>query len=80
MTTIPHLVPGSVKYAAKSREWRLCYDARFQSMACDVTQQKGTALEGSCSIKGNISRSGKKYYFTAGHRNYANVKIDLKRG
>ncbi|MGB1238123.1 MAG: ribonuclease T2 family protein, partial [Pseudomonadales bacterium] len=76
----PHLVPGSVKYAAKSREWRLCYDSHFKSMACDVVEPQGKGAIKECHIKGNISRSGKKYYFTAGHRNYPKVKIDLSRG
>lgn len=82
----PHLVAGSIKYAKKSKEWRFCYDAKFQSMQCVNPRGSGSAVipvrttAGSCRIKGNISKSGKQYYFTAQHRNYHAVKISTARG
>ncbi len=37
-------------------------------------------VSGSCRIKGNISRQGKKIYHVPGQRDYERTSIDLSRG
>ncbi len=76
----PHLQPGAVQYAQNSQEWQFCYDQQFASMTCPANAPTTVTTTNQCPVKGNISGSGKRYYFTANHANYAAVKISPERG
>lgn len=91
----PHLVAGSVSYIEHSKEWQLCLDRNFKSMACKRAKNLSTrALDKTlkkfekkslprdkCLIKGNISKkNGNKLYFLRHHSQYAAVRIDHRAG
>ena len=73
-----HLVEGSYFFDSGKKEWRFCYSKQFESMVCP-TGGGGEAI--ACDgVKGNVSKKGKKYYFTKGHPAYGKVKIHPHRG
>lgn len=79
----PHLAPGSIKYLDRSQEWMFCFDNDFQSMTCPgIDPGPGPIIRPSvrCPVKGNLSGSGKRLYFTSEHRDYAGVKISPEKG
>jgi ribonuclease T2 len=78
----PDLPQGSVYYDTGSQEWRICFDQAFKAMKCPGTNsvEEAPAEDGSCKIKGNISRTNKKLYFLPAHPNYAHVEIDFGAG
>ncbi len=77
----PHLTRESIQYASGLNEWQFCYDNHFNATNCSMSAASSSSNRVSeCHIKGNISRSGKRYYFLPGHPDYQNVKIDSEKG
>jgi ribonuclease T2 len=81
-----HLAPGSIGYNQRSKEWMFCIGNDFKSIACAGASDSGSTgptqpTNAQCPVKGNISRnSGRRLYFTTGHRNYSSVRIDTSAG
>jgi len=73
-----HLTTESIQYYDGGHEWQFCYDNDFKVMECPDKPSNSTP--DNCKIKGNISRSGKKYYFLPNHPGYAGVNITPARG
>ncbi|MBB3102293.1 ribonuclease T2 family protein [Azomonas macrocytogenes] len=81
MDNNPQFKQGSVQYSTNSKEWQFCYDNTFTSMTCPANARPANIGQADdCPVKGNISSSGKKYYFTSAHANYAAVRISRDKG